>query len=647
MIDIQNTKVSDLQKDTIISTEFAQRIYDLFADDEIGRQDYINEVLIKAKELQVKSIFEKNIKLIDKAYRKEQKELQKKRQLPSDNICTFEISGEDATFNTGQWLVNSEGVYKYNIYQEKVYACRYPICIVQRMRNKDTAKEQVLIAWVKDGQQRSMTVPRGTLASASKIVALAEYGMPVTSENAKNLINYFDEFENLNSDLIPETISTCKCGWYDDSFVPYCKDVHFDPPPSYKILKDSIKGKGDFGIWLDTIKAIRKNGRIEPLIYLAASFGSIIPSRLDMLPFIVNLYGETGKGKTVSLKVAASVWGNPEGRGFISESNSTINALEMKLDVLNNIPLLIDDLAKIQKEDSRKLTEMVYMLAAGGGKNRLTRELDMRYTPNWCNVILTNMERPITDDTMQGGAINRVLDFEMQEGYIFQNANEIVNTLSKNYGYAGQLFANQVAKHGNDLKGMIDKYKEIIKKKAAEMGEQKEEKQIIPLAILLTADEITEAEIFEDGVRLDIDFCVKSLKSVGEVSEMQRAYNSFSDAVTIHHYNFDGGAFELWGKRNYTEHTVAIFPAKLNEIAQEYNFNSRQFINWCFQNGLLDCSDKKHKSKVVHFSKLEFNVELNKRCYVIKLKDEGDSDDDGFKKLPDDDLQELPFNLPF
>lgn len=653
MIDIASTKISEIPKETLISTDFAQSIFDTYADDEVGRQDYINEALQRAKELQVVSIFRNNIKLIDKQEKKRIKEEERKkaaerRNLPSDNVCTFEIDDEDIVFNTGRWIVSNDGVYTYDGFMNMVFACRYPICIVQRMRNKDTAREQVLIAWVKDGQKRSIPVPRGTLASASKIVSLADFGVPVTSENARHLINYFDEFENLNSAIIPEIISTCKCGWYKDLFVPYYEnDIHFEPTASYKVLKDAIVGHGDFTLWLNTIKDIRKNGRIEPLIYLAASFGSVIPSRLDMLPFIVNLYGETGKGKTVSLKVAASIWGNPEGRGFISESNSTLNALEMKLDVLNNIPLMIDDLAKIQKEDSRKLTEMVYMLAAGGGKNRLTRELDMRYTSNWCNIILTNMERPITDDTMQGGAINRVLDFEMQDGYIFQNANEIVNILSKNYGYAGDLFTRIIAKHGNDyIKEMIEKYKEIIKKKAAEINEQKEEKQIAPLAILLTADEISEQEIFQDGIRLDLDYCVKSLKSIKEVSEMQRAYNSFSDAVTIHHLNFENNAFELWGKRNYTDHTVAIFPTKLNEIAQEYNFNSKQFISWCYANNLLICSDEKHKSKVVHFNVKEFGAEMSRRCYVIRLKDDEGNDDNGFVATSTND-DELPFDLPY
>ena len=51
----------------------------------------------------------------------------------------------------------------------------------------------------------------------------------------------------------------------------------------------------------------------------------------------------------------------------------------------------------------------------------------------WQNTILSNMERPLATETMKGGAINRILDFEMQDGYIFKNGNAVVEILKDNY----------------------------------------------------------------------------------------------------------------------------------------------------------------------------------------------------------------------
>ena len=48
--------------------------------------------------------------------------------------------------------------------------------------------------------------------------------------------------------------------------------------------------------------------KMEIKLMLAASFASVLVPLLGGLPFIVDLWGETEGGKTVTLMVAASVW---------------------------------------------------------------------------------------------------------------------------------------------------------------------------------------------------------------------------------------------------------------------------------------------------------------------------------------------------
>lgn len=646
--DIDNLDIESLTKEDILSADLVECIYEHF-DTVPERQDYLNKVAVRAKDLRVSTLFQKSIAAMDRHLndlKKEQKALaiQTRKQELSVHEYAFNVGNESRVYQTGKWVVGADGVYTETFEGGIITACHYPIIITQRLTNKDTSKERVQITWKKEGRVRAQVVPRGVVASASKIVALADCGVPVTSETAKALVNYFDDLEQLNGDIIPETVSTSKYGWYGDKFVPYCRaDIQFDGNSSFGSLVDSIKARGSYEDWLAMVKKIRAEGRIEPMVYLAASFASVLPSRLNALPFLVNLYGETGKGKTVSLMVAASIWANPEGRGYIAESNSTLNALEMRLDVLNNLPLMIDDLAKIQREDSRRLTEMVYTLAAGGGKNRMNRDLEMRYTPSWCNIILTNMERPLTDDTMQGGAVNRVLDFEMQDGYIFKDAPTVVNTVSKNYGWAGKRFTDAVAEIGTDgLREMVETFESAIRAKAKELGDEKEQKQIIPLAILLTADEISEKQIFQDGKRLDFEYCVRTLKSTKEISEMQRAYNYFCDSIAIHQSNFAINDFgENWGKIDYADNKVSIIPAKLNDIARNGNFAAKQFIKWCYSKGLLEPQNEHVLTKSVRVN------DVVRRCYVIKMQDDfgvkADNEED-FVKAPEG--EELPFDLP-
>ena len=102
---------------------------------------------------------------------------------------------------------------------------------------------------------------------------------------------------------------------------------------------------------------------------------------------------------------------------------------------------------------------------------------------------------------MRAGAINRILDFEMDEGSIFRNGNHVVSVLSKNYGFAGKMFVDIIKDMDLDeLRAMQEGFLQKINEYAQSKDQEKEEKQSIPLSILLTADKIATDEIFQDGI---------------------------------------------------------------------------------------------------------------------------------------------------
>lgn len=169
---------------------------------------------------------------------------------------------------------------------------------------------------------------------------------------------------------------------------------------------------------------------------------------LNALPFVVNLWGDTGKGKTVAIMLAASVWAYPGGNDYVTDPKSTVTALELRLDFLNNFPMLVDDMAQLKEKYNGDFSELVYMLCSGKGKDRANANLGLNKSTTWKNVILTNGEYSLVTETMQGGAVNRIIDVSMAEGYIFPNGNELVETIKQNYGFAGPMFIdviNQIA----------------------------------------------------------------------------------------------------------------------------------------------------------------------------------------------------------
>lgn len=610
LMDLSN--IQNLSRDQILSEELIREIYS--EEDIVTREKLVVDIQAHAKQIGCKTEFDRLVRAQEKQIREARKELEEKKKsaVVSNTYQMVNEAGDLEVFQTGRWTVAETGVTA-QAFREIIVASRYPLIISKRLINKETGKSKLEITWWINRIQKSITVDRSNAMSNSKIVALADYDFPATSETSRALVSYLSDFESLNIGLIPTEISTSKFGWADDAFVPYTDKIIFDGNSSFKALVESVVRAGSYETWLSIVSRIRKSGRKEPLVYMAASFGSVLLKLINIAPFIVNLYGSTSKGKTVSLMMAASIWANPTGRGYIAESTSTANSLEIRQGILNNLPLMIDDLSKIRDNDREKFIDLIYMLCAGGGKNRLNRNIEMRDTPTWDNIILTNIERPLTDETMQGGAINRVLDFEIQPGDIFEPGvgNEVVTILSENYGFAGVEFVKCIQFLGRDsIPDLVKGHEQKIREAAAKAGERKEDKQVTPLAVLMLADEIAEQMIFKDGIRLDMEYCLANIKSREQVSEMQRAYEHFLDACSINRSKFESDFGDVWGI--WQEFYVFIIPSALEKISKEYNFSMKQFLSWCSEQGLLNYENDGRKTKRIVIGSKRI------RCYAIR-----------------------------
>lgn len=193
------------------------------------------------------------------------------------------------------------------------------------------------------------------------------------------------------------------------------RQVVFDGDTRFQQLFNSIGEHGSREVWYDCVREIRKGGRIESKFLLAAAFASILIKVLDALPFFVDLWGETEGGKTVTLMLAASVWADPDESRYIGDFKSTDVALEAKADMLNNLPLILDDTSKTSSRIRENFEGVVYDLCSGKGKSRSNRNLGINRENRWKNVIMTNGERPLNSYVNQGGAINRILEVECGE----------------------------------------------------------------------------------------------------------------------------------------------------------------------------------------------------------------------------------------
>lgn len=69
----------------------------------------------------------------------------------------------------------------------KVSVCSVPITISNRFKNIDDSIEKVELLFKRDSKWQRIKAERSTVYSKTKIIELANYGLPVTSETAKGL----------------------------------------------------------------------------------------------------------------------------------------------------------------------------------------------------------------------------------------------------------------------------------------------------------------------------------------------------------------------------------------------------------------------------------------------------------------------------
>ena len=84
--------------------------------------------------------------------------------------------------------------------------------------------------------------------------------------------------------------------------------------------------------------------------------------------------------------VAASIWANPDESAYIKDYKGTEVGLEAICDLLNNLPLILDDSSKKNRKIEDNFEGLVYDLCSGKGKTRSNKELGLNRENHWKNL---------------------------------------------------------------------------------------------------------------------------------------------------------------------------------------------------------------------------------------------------------------------
>lgn len=332
--------LGELTKDSILEEKIFTEVFE--QEDEIYKARLILALEDRAVELGVKTKFGTLLK----SYKKVYQEIRKKKERSVSLVENWtNFTGPYNRMQCRSWIASDDGIclYNPNTGLTDILACYHPILPIERLKNLETGEEQIKLAYKRSGIWEEMIVPKTVITSAAKIVSLSGRGIAVTSENAKYLVRYLADVENSNEEHIKVQYSSSKLGWVKGGFIPYDKEIVFDGDVRFRQISETIEAVGSRNAWYSHVKELRATGRMEIKFMLAASFSSVLVHLLGGLPFIVDLWGETEGGKTVSLMLAASVWADPDESAYIKDYKGTETSLEAICDLLNHLPLILDD----------------------------------------------------------------------------------------------------------------------------------------------------------------------------------------------------------------------------------------------------------------------------------------------------------------
>lgn len=168
----------------------------------------------------------------------------------------------------------------------------YPIEVFD---NIDDKTEKVKIKINRYDREKEIIVPKKVLFSKTEILQLANFGVPVTSNNAKDFVTYFEAFDRecFVKGKVPITTAVIKLGWRDNhtKFIPFNNDFLVDVDENMQRVLEAYHTSGTLEEWCNDMRDLRKN--ILFRFFLSTSFTGCLLDIIGHRNFSIYNFGKS------------------------------------------------------------------------------------------------------------------------------------------------------------------------------------------------------------------------------------------------------------------------------------------------------------------------------------------------------------------
>ena len=273
-----------------------------------------------------------------------------------------------------------------------------------------------------DGRIHELTIPRSMLVNDGNALRerLCDLGADLlpTAAGRAHLAHYLSQSATVQRRQV--TVDTV--GWHDRVFV--LPDAAFGMNDGSEVVFRGGRGTHSFRVsgtleeWQQNV-AIHAVGNSRLMLALCASMAAPLIHMVGGESGGVHIAGPSSTGKSTALYLAGSFWSGGGVRGSLQSWRATDNALESVARANSDCGLMLDE---IGQADARAVQAVAYMLSAGTGKVRSSRDGNARTPAQWRLSFVSTGEIKLADKLREAGGKAmagqgvRVVEVELPEG---------------------------------------------------------------------------------------------------------------------------------------------------------------------------------------------------------------------------------------
>jgi hypothetical protein len=387
-----------------------------------------------------------------------------------------------------------------------------PIGVPARLRFADQCDAYGLRCTVQDmnGQSRAIDFDRAALPrmAATDIRSLLfAAGLRTEADGESVVVQIFKA-----ADPQREIVAMRRSGWHklagafdpifiapDGAIIGPSSEIGVELAMSARLPPD-IAQAGTADGWREAIAAALSAKRCPHwAIGIIAGFAGPLIDLTGLSTCGINLSGLSSSGKSLAQQLAVSAWSSPRltDDGLSQSARATDNAIEGMASRANGTVLSLDELGHV---NGKLVAKIIYTIAGGVGKQRMTSDADMRQNRTWATFAIlsgeSSLEERIRSDGgewMAGMAV-RIVDVDVTgvNRKVDKATLRAIEGIERNYGHAGPAFVRALIDAGAHRRPI--ELRDRINNAATELAGRGASGTLIraalPLAILLVAGEL-------------------------------------------------------------------------------------------------------------------------------------------------------------